>query len=117
MNNRQIFLIVILGLIGFLVWIIVGKGSDSVEAWDSNYYYIIGLPAMCVASAIAGYMEPKNPVIFGLAVIIFQPIALFFQSEMSPFLIVGILFFIVFATFTIGSAFIGAALRKRSKMQ
>lgn len=113
MNNREISLLIILGLIGLTVWVVIGKISQGAEAWDSTYYYTLGLPLMCISSAIAGYIAPRKPVFFGIAAVILQPIALLFQGEIGPLLIVGMLFFLFFAAFTVGSAFLGAALRKR----
>lgn len=113
MKNRRIYLSVILSLVGLIVWIGIGILAQNAEAWDSSYYYIIGLPLMCVASSIAGFLEPENPAVFGIAVVILQPIALLLQSEIGPLFIAGVLFFLFFATFTVGSAYLGAALRKK----
>src|SRR5690606_4934598 len=105
MNTRQIVLLILLSLIGLTVWIVIGKLTHKVEAWDSMYYYFIGLPLMCITCAIAGYLEPKNSIAFGFAVVILQPAALLFQTEPGPMILVGILFFLVFAAMTVGCAF------------
>jgi hypothetical protein len=79
MTKRQIFLSIILSVIGLAVWIAVGKMSNEAEPWDSIHYFQIGLPIMFVASAIAGFIEPEFPWKWGLFVVILQPVALFIQ--------------------------------------
>lgn len=95
MTKRQIFLSIILSVIGLTVWIAVGKMSNEVEPWDSIEYYLIGLPIMFGASAIAGFIEPKFPLRWGLFVVVLQPIALFIESKAGPLAIVGLFFFYV----------------------
>jgi membrane protease YdiL (CAAX protease family) len=112
MRKKQIFILIILSALGLVVWILISELSGIVEAWDSLYYYIIGLPIMFVAAGFAGYFAPSNCWKWGIAVVILQPVALFTKSKPDPLMIVGLLFFIFFILLSIGSAYLGKRLRE-----
>lgn len=112
MTKRQIFLSIILSVIGLTVWIAVGKLSKEVEPWDSIDYYRIGLPIMFGASAIAGFIEPKFPLRWGLLVVVLQPIALFIQGNAGPYAFIGLFFFLCFFVLAWGCAYGGKIIRK-----
>lgn len=50
----------IAGLAGILVWVMVSLVSGRREAWDSSLYFQIGLPALCLTSAVMGYVAPRR---------------------------------------------------------
>ncbi|NEW80574.1 MAG: hypothetical protein GZ086_14390 [Gelidibacter sp.] len=112
MTEKQIFIAIILSVIGLGVWIVASRMSNEVEAWDSIQYYQISLPAMFIASAIAGFIEPKRPWMWGVFVVILQPIALFIQTGGGPYILVGLFFFFFFIGLAIGFAYVGKWLRK-----
>ena len=111
MKKQQIFLPLILGVFGLVVWIVVSQVSHQKEAWDSGYYFQIGLPLMFAASAVAGYLKPGRPWRWGLFVFALQPIALFLQSQEGPLVVVGLFFFLLFAAVAVGCAYIGSIIR------
>lgn len=112
MTKRQIFLSILLSVIGLTVWIAISTMSNKVEAWDSTYYYQIGLPIMLGASAIAGFIEPKYTWRWGLFVVVLQPIALFIQGQVGPFAILGLLYFLFFIVLAADCAYVGKTIRK-----
>jgi hypothetical protein len=112
MKKQEILLSVILSLLGLVVWIGVSKMSNELEAWDSMYYYQLGLPLIFAAAAIAGYIIPIRPWRWGLFVVILQPIALYVQSELGPLILIGLLFFFALASLAIGFAYLGSMVRK-----
>ncbi|WP_158512981.1 hypothetical protein [Flavisolibacter tropicus] len=44
LSKKQLVISIILSVIGLAVWISIGLISNKVEAWDSNLYYLAGLP-------------------------------------------------------------------------
>ncbi len=112
MTKREIFLSVILGVIGVAVWVVIGLISKEVEAWDNGSYFIIGLPIMFAASGIAGFIEPGRPWRWGIIVFIVQPITLFIQLKGDPLVFVSLFFFIFFIVLAIGCAYLGRTIRR-----
>jgi len=97
---------------GLAIWLIIAAVSGKNEAWDSDYFYIVGIPAMLIVSGTAGFIEPVQPWLWGIAVVSFQPIALFFRAELGPLALVGLFTFGIFAVLCMGSAYAGASLRQ-----
>jgi len=112
MKKQEIVLSVILIVTGLAIWLGLGSLSNEAEAWDSIYYFQLGLPIMCTASAIAGFIVPERPWRWGLCVVLLQPLILFTQSEAGPLLFIGFLTFLPIAGLAIGSAYLGSMLRK-----
>jgi hypothetical protein len=46
---------------GILVWAVVSNASGRREAWDSQWYFLISIPVICVVSAALGFVEPSRP--------------------------------------------------------
>jgi hypothetical protein len=99
-------------LVGLLVWVGVSIYSGEEEAWDSNAFFIIGLPTMMLASAVAGYIEPNRAWRWGLGAVCLQPVALLLSGRIGPLLIVGILTFGVIAALCVGMAYLGVDLQR-----
>lgn len=55
------WLYIVAAVSGILVWGLVSLGTGRREAWDSEVYFQIGLPALCIVSAVLGYLEPDRP--------------------------------------------------------
>jgi len=115
MKKQQMFLPALLSVVGLVVWILVSQVAHQKEAWDSSYYFTIGLPVMFAASAVAGYIEPKRPWRWGLFVFLLQPVALFIQSQEGPLVVVGLFFFLLFAAVAVGFAYIGSIIRRTAE--
>lgn len=109
--KKQLYLAATLSIIGLAVWITISKITNEVEAWDSGLYFLIGLPIMFGAAAIAGFIVPDRPWRWGILVVSLQPIALFTQGPSSPLSAVGVFFFLVFIAIAIGCAYLGKAAR------
>jgi hypothetical protein len=54
-------------VVGIVVWIVVSKVSHRREAWDSEWYWMAGVPVVCVVSAVLGFVEPSRPWRWGAA--------------------------------------------------
>ena len=93
MTKREIVVFVILAGVGLALWIGIANAAGVREAWDSYLFFMIGLPAMLVATAVAGYTEPNRTWLWGVAVVALQPVALLVESGVGPLIGVGIFFF------------------------
>lgn len=111
MNKREILIFVALATLGVAVWKVVTLTTGEREAWDSLLYFTIGLPAMLVVTAVAGYAAPHHSWLFGIAVVCLQPVALLADGELGPLALVGLFTFGFLAGLCALSAYIGAALR------
>ena len=45
---------------GIIVWVVVSTVSHRREAWDSQWYFLVGTPVVCVLSAVLGFVEPNS---------------------------------------------------------
>lgn len=41
---------------GIVVWVVVSMVSGRREAWDSQWYFLIGIPVVCVMSGALGFI-------------------------------------------------------------
>ena len=55
---------------GILVWVVVSNASGRREAWDSQWYFLISVPVVCVVSAALGFVEPSKPWRWGLLLLL-----------------------------------------------
>jgi hypothetical protein len=54
-------------VVGIIVWVVVSTVSHRREAWDSKWYWMAGVPVVCVVSAVLGLVEPSRPWRWGAA--------------------------------------------------
>jgi len=57
---------------GIVVWVVVSTVSGRREAWDSEWYFLIGIPVVCGVSAALGFVEASRPWRWGIAPLIGQ---------------------------------------------
>ena len=111
MRSSLTFLTV--SLAGLAVWLGIQGVSGSSEAWDSDLFFLIGLPSMWVVTAVAGFLQPKRWWLWGVAVVFLQAVVLFLQSPAGPLWIVGLAFSGVLAATCTISALVGKTVRER----
>ena len=113
MNKREILASIALALLGIVVWKVVTLTTGKLEAWDSLLYFALGLPAMLIGTAVAGYAVPQRSWLFGIAVVGLQPVALMADGELGPLVVVGLLTFGFLAAVCTLSAYLGGTLRSQ----
>lgn len=111
-RKKEGLLLLGIPLVGLLVWVGVSIYSGEEEAWDSYAFFIVGLPAMMLASAVAGYIEPRRAWRWGLGAVCLQPVALLLSGRIGPLFIVGFLTFGVIAALCVGMAYLGVGLQR-----
>ncbi|KGO96502.1 hypothetical protein [Flavobacterium enshiense] len=110
---KDIFMYPISIATGMIYWIVLCKITGQTEAWDSTYYYTIGLPLFMLINLFFGYIAPHNPWKWGFLSTISQLIPLTLISKPSPYWPVGIITFAVLSIPTIFTAILGSKLHKK----
>jgi hypothetical protein len=101
---------------GTVVWAVVSTVSGRREAWDSQWYFLIGTPVVCVVSAVLGFIEPGRPWRWGVAPLIGQFFWMLLTQGPGNLLPLGVVVFGVLSVPSIITARIGAFFgSKRAK--
>ena len=95
-------------LIGVSSWVVVSMVSGRREAWDSQWYFLIGIPVVCIVSAALGFLEPSRPWRWGVAPLLGQFSWMLFTQGPGNLLPLGLVVFGVLAIPSIFTARIGA---------
>jgi len=101
---------------GIVVWVVVSTLSGRREAWDSQWYFLIGIPVVCIVSAALGFVEPSRPWRWGVAPLIGQLSWMLLTQGPGNLLPLGLVVFGVLSVPSIMTARIGAFFgNKRAK--
>ena len=95
-------------VIGIVVWVAVSMVSGRREAWDSEWYFLIGMPVVCVVSTALGFFEPSRPWRWGVAPLVGQFSWMLFTQGPGNLLPLGVVVFGVLSVPSIITAKIGA---------
>ena len=98
---------------GALIWFLTSTASGKKEAWDSELYFSIGMPAVCLLAALLGFLEPKRTWRWGAAPLAGQFLAMLLMVGPGNLLPLGLFVFGVLAIPPILLARLGAYLRNR----
>ena len=112
LSRRERLLYLSTSLIGLGIWVGISLYSGRPEAWDSELFYGIGIGAMMLTAAWAGYVETEAPWRWGISVVILQPLALMLMSSAGPLMFIGLILFAVFALLCMGAATLGAGVKR-----
>ncbi|MGA6829371.1 hypothetical protein ACO9S2_17405 [Nitrospira sp. NS4] len=95
--------------IGIVVWIVVSLLSGRREAWDSEWYFLIGVPVICIVSAALGFIETSRPWRWGVAPLVGQLSWMLVTQGPGNLLPLGVVVFGVLSVPSIVTARIGAS--------
>jgi peptidoglycan/LPS O-acetylase OafA/YrhL len=98
---------------GALIWVLIATASGKKEAWDSELYFSVGMPAVCLLAALLGFLEPKQTWRWGAAPLAGQFLAMLLMVGPGNLLPLGIIVFGVLAIPPILVARFAAYLRNR----
>ena len=98
---------------GALIWVLISTASGKKEAWDSDLYFSVGMPAVCLLAALLGFLEPKRTWRWGAAPLAGQFLAMLLMVGPGNLLPLGLIVFGVLAIPPILVARLGAYLRNR----
>lgn len=112
--KKDLWLYVIALMIGVLTWGTISTISSRREAWDSSLYFSIGMPIVCAASAMLGFLEPQKVWRWGVAPLLGQFLWMLGTQGPGNLLPLGIIVFGVLSVPPIITAKIGAFIRGRT---
>jgi hypothetical protein len=100
-------------VVGIIVWVVVSKVSHRREAWDSQWYFMVGVPVVCVVSAVVGFVEPVRPWRWGAAPLAGQFFWMLVTQGPGNLLPLGVLVFGILAIPSMLTARLGAFIGKK----
>jgi len=100
-------------VVGAAVWVVVSTISHRREAWDSEWYWLVGVPVVCVLSAVLGFVEPDRPWRWGVAPLVGQFFWMLVTQGPGNLLPLGVIVFGVLAIPSIITAWLGALVGKK----
>ena len=95
---------------GILVWAAVSHATGRREAWDSQWYFLVSIPVVCIVSAVLGFVEPRRAWRWGVVPLVGQFSWMLFTQGPGNLLPLGVVMFGVLSVPSIITARIGAFL-------
>ena len=108
-RESWLYLAAIIG--GAIIWAFVAGASGKREAWDSELYFSVAIPCMCVLSMVLAYCEPARSWRWGVLPSAGQFGWMLLAQGPGNLLPLGIIAFGVFSIPSVIAARIGAAVR------
>jgi hypothetical protein len=99
---------------GIVVWILISSFSGKREAWDSDSYFTLGMPVVCLLAGVLGYIQPERPWRWGSVPLVGQGVWMFVSQGFGNLFPLGIAVLGLFALPSIVTAKIGAAISSRA---
>jgi hypothetical protein len=78
---------------GAVAWIVISAASGNPEAWDSNWYWTVGVPCMFVSTFGLGLLWRAGAWRWGIEIVLPQLVLCFLGSGSGPLVGVGFVFF------------------------
>ncbi len=107
-RDHWLYLLAVVG--GALVWALVATISGKREAWDSEWYFTLGIPAVCLLAAVLGYLEPIRPWRWGLAPNVGQLACMLVMQGVGSMLPMGVILLAIMSIPAMITAWMGAAI-------
>ncbi len=101
-----------LSVMGLMIWLATTIFAHRRDAWDSKYYFFIGLQILLIINFLFGFLKPVKAFLFGFAVICLQPIAMIIQNGIESRFLLSIILFILLGLLLSFSSFMGSFLKK-----
>jgi hypothetical protein len=101
---------VVAGLVGAATWLVVSTASGRREAWDSDLYFSLALPAIGLAVALLGFLIPQRPWRWAFVPFGGQAVVAFLQNPTGSLLPLGLVVFGFFGVACLIPAYVGAKL-------
>ena len=111
--KKEHWLLIVAAAGGALIWVLISNASGKKEAWDSELYFSVGMPAVCLLAALLGFLEPKQTWRWGAAPMAGQFLAMLLMVGVGNLLPLGLIVFAVLAIPPMLVARLGAYLRSR----
>lgn len=97
-------------LAGAAIWLFIAAISGRTEAWDTGSYFTVGIPLVCLVSAVCAYFAPEHSWRWGVLPMIGQFLCLLVMKGGGNLLPLGVIVFAVLSIPSIVAARIGASV-------
>jgi hypothetical protein len=98
---------------GAAIWIFVALSSGRAEAWDSDLYFSVGIPAACLVSMALAFFGPKRPWRWGVLPFAGQFAAMLVSQGPGNLLPLGMVALAVLSIPSIIAAWVSASIATR----
>jgi len=99
---------------GAAIWILIAQVSGRNEAWDSNLYFSVGIPAVCLVSMAFAFFEPNRSWRWGVLPMVGQFVWMLISPGPGNLLPLGVIVFGVLSVPPIIAARIGAFIATKT---
>jgi hypothetical protein len=96
--------------IGAAAWIFIALAGGRREAWDSELYFVLAIPAIALTAAIVSFLVPQRFWRWAMLPFAGQALASFLQNPTANLLPLGLVVFAILAAICMIPAALGAAL-------
>jgi peptidoglycan/LPS O-acetylase OafA/YrhL len=100
-------------IVGAASWWAVANMSGRREAWDSELYFLVALPALGLLTGVLGVVAPERPWRWAFAPFGGQALAAFVQNPTANLLPIGLIVFAFFGALCLPAAYAGAFVGRR----
>lgn len=95
-------------LCGLIVYVAIVAATGRNEAWDDGSYYFLGMPFMCVAAFVIGYLFPVRPWRWALWMAGGQTVGALLNGSSLSLLPFAIIFMVVISIPQFIAAYLGS---------
>ncbi len=110
LTERSAF--VLAAVAGAVGWLAITVTSGRREAWDSEFYFGLFLPAIAILVAWLGFLSPRGAWRWAVVPFAAQALVAVVQNPTGGLLPLGLLVFAVFAVVCMVPAVVGAWFRR-----
>jgi hypothetical protein len=114
-RDHWLYLAAALG--GAAVWIAITAATGRREAWDSEWYFTLGIPAVCLLSLVLGYIEPHRPWRWGILPLAGQFAWMLVTNGPGNLLPLGVIMFGILSIPSIITAWVGSVIGRRIRLE
>ena len=113
--KRNHWLYLVAAACGAAIWILIALASGRKEAWDSELYCSVGIPAVCLVSMAFAFFEPDRSWRWGVLPLVGQFVWMLLSQGPGNLLPLGVVAFAVFSIPSIIAARIGAFIATKRR--
>jgi hypothetical protein len=99
---------------GAAIWILIALASGRKEAWDSGWYFSVGIPAVCLISLALALFEPNRSWRWGVLPMVGQLVWMLLSQGPGNLLPLGVIVFGGLSVPPIIAARFGASIGKKT---
>ena len=114
MRNKHAVPFALSAVAGLAVCLAITFATGKKEAWDSNLYFTVGIPAMCVLAFAIGYVFPVKAWRWAVGIALGQSIALLLGGGSLSLWPLTIVAMTILSLPQLVAALVGSGLARRS---